>query len=155
MPTSGELNLEFAVMLETDVPTGLDPNRLAALAESTLLAEGAKGHWTVTLLLTGDPALQELHARFLGADSVTDVMTFPLGGEDNAPRGGDIVVSVDRAAAQAPDFGLSAADEVRFLVVHGLLHLLGWNDDTESHRTAMLDRQTALLAEFDQSCGGA
>lgn len=120
-----------------------------ALCRFVLREEGrdASGPWEVTLALVDDPALRELHARFMGLDSVTDVMTFPL--EEDGVNGGDIVVSVERAAAQGPDHGHTAEEEVRFLFVHGLLHLCGWDDATAALRGAMLTRQTTLLHAFD------
>jgi probable rRNA maturation factor len=73
-------------------------------------------------------------------------MTFPAG--EAGQEGGDIVISVDRAADQGPEHGFSVDDEVRFLFVHGLLHLSGWNDLNQEDRERMLARQTELLAGF-------
>ncbi len=149
-----DLEFSFDLALEADPPADLDLSALPALARGALLAEGATGRWDVTLVLTSDDALQALHRAFMGDDSPTDVMTFPFGealpgsAASGAPAGGEIVVSVDRAAAQAPA-GTTAAEEVRFLLLHGLLHLLGHNDATDDARAAMLERQAALLAAFD------
>ena len=109
----------------------------------------------VTVVLTNDAQLRAQHHRFMGIDSETDVMTFPLGDDGGDAQGGDIVVSVERAAAQADDYGLSVAEEVRFLVVHGLLHLCGWNDHEEEERARMWDEQRRLLDAFNRVSAGA
>ncbi len=129
---------------------------LGRLVRFVLAEERQAGLWSVSVVLTDDPGLRRLHREFMGLDTETDVMTFPL--TDGAPapgdeQGGDVVVSVDRAAAQGPEHGHTTAAEVRFLVVHGLLHLCGWDDATEDQRAAMVARQAELLARFDQAGG--
>jgi rRNA maturation RNase YbeY len=74
----------------------------------------------------------------------TDIMTFP---DDDQP-GGDIVISVEQAERQRHDDAWPLAQELRFLVLHGALHLTGWDDATADLRAAMLDRQRAILAAF-------
>ena len=94
--------------------------------------------------------LQALHRDFMGIDTPTDIMTFPTDDEGEGCRGGDLVISVDHARTQAGAWGMSPADEIRFLVVHGLLHLLGWRDDTDEERERMLERQQALLDSWQR-----
>lgn len=146
------LDVETDVVVETALPPGLDVVQIEALVPFVLAREGAAGRWQVAIALTDDAHLQALHRDFMGSDTVTDVMTFPLS-EEPVPgqdQGGDVVVSVERAVDQAPAFGTTPADEVLYLITHGLLHLLGWTDETEAQRTAMLERQTALLDAFGQ-----
>lgn len=144
-----DLALEIDVILEANPPPGLNPAELERLAAFALDREGASGRWAVAVVLTSDQRLRELHRDFMGIDSETDVMSFPSEDAPDRDGGGDIVVSVERAAEQAPEFGHDPATEVRFLVVHGLLHLCGWTDEDEERRAAMLARQTELLAAFD------
>src|SRR5690606_32454527 len=121
-----------------------------------LAAEGATGDWEIEVVLGDDDMLQQLHRDFMGLDSPTDIMTFPdVDERGDAPvvTGGQMYISVDQAAAQAPEFGLSTTDELQFLVLHGVLHLCGWDDATGPMRTAMLARQTDLLHEFKQGRG--
>jgi probable rRNA maturation factor len=146
--------LDLNIIVETGLPPDLDLERLRTLAGFVLAAEGAGGDWGISLVLTDDARLQVLHRDFMGIDAPTDVMTFPSGEAMPgvpAVQGGDVVVSVERAAAQAADYGHSAAEEITFLVVHGLLHLAGWNDAAETARGWMLDRQSWLIAAFDRS----
>ena len=105
----------------------------------------------------GDAEMQRMNRAFMGLDSPTDIMTFPHetddwafgGGDDDDARGGDIVISVETASAQAVEGGWEPGDELRFLIAHGLLHLLGWDDRDDADRAAMLERQRALLASWD------
>ena len=147
--TRSGFELDLDVIVEAPLPPDLDVDALQGLAAQVLRSEGAAGPWTVAVVLTDDERLRALHRDFLGLDSRTDVMTFPLRDTDpgaGEAQGGDIVVSVERAAEQAAAYGHSPAHEVRFLVVHGLLHLCGWDDATDSDRTRMLNRGAELLA---------
>lgn len=144
------LELERDVIVEAALPDGLAASTIENMIGPVLSAAGAAGRWTVVVVLTNDTHLQELHRDFMGIDEPTDVMTFPYD-EPEAPveqHGGDIVVSVERAKAQAPDFGLTPAQETIFLVSHGLLHLCGWDDASPEARGAMLDRQREILTSL-------
>lgn len=79
-------------------------------------------------LVTTDSELRRLNTQFRGKDCATDVLSFP---ESN-----DIAISFGRAKAQAAEFGHSPADEVRILMLHGLLHLLGMDHETDRGRMA-------------------
>jgi probable rRNA maturation factor len=148
---SSNQTVEVDVIAESVLPEDTKSEELGNLVRHVLEREGQHGDWSVAVVLTSDQALRALHRDFMGIDAETDVMTFPSDGEPGgSARGGDIVVSVDRATVQAPEFGLSPWDEIRFLVVHGALHLCGWDDTSPVERAAMLARQRELIAEFDQ-----
>ncbi len=150
-PSAGDrLQLEFDIALETAPPPDLDLDAWPRLARYVLSEEGQYGAWVVAAALVDDERIREMHRDFMGVDTATDVITFPAAGPDEPPIGGDIAISVDRARAQAPDFGLSPADETTFLLIHGLLHLCGWDDATPDDRQRMLDRGRALLDRFAQ-----
>jgi|SRR5579884_1627590 len=143
------LAVETDVVVEVPLPAGVTPAEIERLVPFVLRREGAKGEWAIAVVLTDNAHLQALHREFMGIDTPTDVMSFPVSEEPTGPeRGGDVVVSVQRAIEQAPEFGTTPAEEVRFLVVHGLLHLLGWLDGTEAERSAMHLRQSELLRAF-------
>jgi probable rRNA maturation factor len=78
-------------------------------------------------LITDDRELRRLNRQFRGSDYATDVLSFP-GTEDSL---GEIAISAGRAAAQAREFGHSRLDEIRILMLHGLLHLLGMDHETD------------------------
>ena len=128
---------------------GMDQMRVQALAEGVLSAEGQRGDWSVSVVLVDDARLRELHRSFMGVDEETDVMTFPSDpGDERA--GGEIVISIDRATEQGPPNGHSPLVEVEFPIIHGLLHLCGWNDATPGDRERMLARQAELLQRLDR-----
>ena len=147
------LEVDVELVAETAPPVDLDLDAVRRLVSFVLAGEAQSGSWSVAVVLTDDGTLRRLHRDFLEIDTETDVMTFPA--EDGSPvgtdrrGGGDIVVSVERATDQAPAFGHGTAAEVRFLVVHGLLHLCGWDDGDDAARERMLNRQGELLAMFD------
>lgn len=118
---------------------------LASLVTHALAMEEAGGCWEVSLVLVDDEELRRLHRQFMGIDEPTDVMTFPAGDDEERDAGGDIVISVERAAEQGPEHGHTVAREVAFLVVHGVLHLCGWDDQVDGDRDAMLDRQRTII----------
>jgi probable rRNA maturation factor len=144
---------EVEVQVEATLPPGVDPGRLRRLVLFALDAEGQGSDWSVAVALVDDDALRGLHARFMGIDEQTDCMTFPAEGFDGEPSGGDIVISVDRAAEQGPEHGVSAAGEIDFLAVHCALHLCGWDDATDDDRAAMHLRQHEIIADFVERGG--
>ena len=106
-----------------------------------------KATWELTIVLTSDAHLTDLHAEFLDVAEPTDIMTFPSDGD----LGGDIVISVEQAERQRHDDGWDLNEELRFLVTHGALHLAGWDDGTDLERAEMLARQRAIIASYQSS----
>jgi len=101
--------------------------RLATLAPQTEANE-------LSIVLAGDATVRGLNRRFRGKDTTTDVLSFPCG-ESELPDGsrplGEIVISVAQAARQAAASGHSLARELRVLVIHGYLHLLGYDHEVD------------------------
>lgn len=147
---SGADETEVVVVVEDRLPCDGDPENLVPLVRFALGEEGARGPWNVVIALCGDSTLRNLHREFMGIDSETDVMTFPLSESSPTGGGGDIVISIERAAEQAADWNHSPWEEVRFLVVHGVLHLSGWDDSTSADRERMMARQAEIIARFDR-----
>jgi probable rRNA maturation factor len=84
-------------------------------------------------LITGDAELRSLNLRFRGKDAATDVLSFPSGEKDPI---GDIAISLARARTQACERGHSVESEICILMLHGVLHLLGMDHETDSGRMA-------------------
>jgi rRNA maturation RNase YbeY len=122
---------------------------LARLLRHALELEARTGVWTFALRFVGDQEMSTLHQRYLNDPSPTDIMTFPYD-EDDAGQGGDILISVDTATENAAEHRWPIRSELEFLVLHGLLHVLGWDDETPTLRAAMLDRQHAILAGWSE-----
>lgn len=94
---------------------------------------------TFTSLLTNDSELRTLNRNFLGNDYATDVLSFPsLPGSID---GGEIAISIERAAAQADAFGHSRIDEIRILMLHGVLHLTGLDHESDRGEMAAVEAE--------------
>ena len=145
--------IECQVNEGTALPAKASLQHIEEVGRFVLEQAGGTGSWSVSVVLTSNDHLRRLHRDFLGMDTETDVMTFPTDSPEGADHGGDIVVSVDQAVAQAPEFGLSPPEELTFLVVHGLLHLCGRDDATDEQRTAMLEEQRQLIDAFQRPRG--
>ena len=120
---------------------------------AVLAAEGVEGPCALGIAFVGESEMRALNAEHRDLDEVTDVLAFPLDGVDELPPGlerqlGDVVVCFEQAARQAAEAGVETRAEVRTLVVHGLLHLLG--HDHEADAGEMLARQDALIAVLPQ-----
>ncbi|MGH2562006.1 MAG: rRNA maturation RNase YbeY [Thermomicrobiales bacterium] len=142
--------MDVDFLVEDSITSTVSETDVEFLVRGILQREGARGHWVVSIVLTTNDRLRILHRDFLGIDEATDVMTFPVQsilGEQAI--GGDIVVSAERAAEQAGEYGHTTEEEIKFLVVHGLLHLCGWTDETSTSRDAMLSRQDQLIVDFE------
>src|SRR5579883_817063 len=110
------------------------PRAVSAFARK-LQKDVAKGR-VFDCLITGDAELRKLNRAFLGKDYATDVLSFPSGdcdcsGNDCGHYAGGLAISVMRARAQAREFGHSTEDEVRILMLHGVLHLAGMDHERD------------------------
>jgi len=93
-------------------------------------------------LVTTDTELQRLNRDFRGKDYATDVLSFPVVGRASSPPSlGDIAISHHRARSQARAFGHSSETEIRILMLHGVLHLLGMDHETDRGRMARAEKR--------------
>jgi len=106
----------------------LDTDAWSGFANKVLNAIG-NGESSATIAFVSDTKIRELNRQFRGVDKATDVLSFPAGESINL---GDIAVSVDTAAVQAKENGLSFNDEIAQLILHGLLHLCGYDHETDN-----------------------
>lgn len=100
----------------------------------------------LTIVLAGDAVLRRLNRDFRGHDTTTDVLSFPSGGEtlaDGTRPLGEIVISVPQAARQAQASGHALGRELRVLVIHGYLHLLGYDHEVDDGRMMRLQARLA------------
>lgn len=93
-----------------------------------------------------DSYLQQLNRQFSGVDMPTDVLAFPVGGEDR--HLGDIIISAEGAVQSALRAGHRTSDELQLLTVHGALHLLGHDHSTPDERARMWQAQTDILTQL-------
>ena len=138
--------LELQFVVETEIDAAWEP-LLRQAAMATLAAAGVTAQAMVTLLLSDDDRLQALNHTFLGHDQPTDVLSFPsgeaLGGRH--VNLGDIAVSVPQARRQAALAGHTVTAEMQLLVVHGVLHLLGYDHAEAEEKAVMWRLQAAAL----------
>src|SRR4051812_10863324 len=114
------------------------PRAIQAFARR-LERDVAKGRRFDTLI-TGDAELQRLNRDFRGKDYATDVLSFPMARSAESSLG-DLAISAARARAQARDFGHSTEDEIRILMLHGLLHLTGLDHETDAGAMARAEKR--------------
>jgi len=146
--------LSIDVTCEVEWPLTPSHGDAQAFVERVLEAAaeriGVRGE--VSVLFVNDDAIHELNRTYRQVDRPTDVLSFPMNeGEELAdpdevdPMLGDIVVSVDRAREQAEAYGHSLEREVAFLLVHGFLHLNGYDHEDEAGEREMFGLQEEIL----------
>lgn len=113
-----------------------------------------------TCVISNDSELQQLNLKFLGHDYPTDVLSFPLA--ETSGELGEIIISAERAQAQAAEFGHNRIDEIQILMLHGLLHLAGMDHERDGGEMARAENkwrkelglQTALIDRTRSNGGG-
>lgn len=118
------------------VPAGIRPESIRTFAR-TLQSRVAKAR-PFDCLIAGDADLRRLNRDFRGKDYATDVLSFPsIAGASL----GDLAISAARARVQAREFGHSLDDEIRILMLHGVLHLLGFDHETDGGKMARAEKR--------------
>jgi probable rRNA maturation factor len=124
----------------------VDKNRLRK-AVRMILRDEEISKAKISVAVVDDPVIAELHERFLDDPDPTDVLSFVL---EKSPGylEGEIVASAETATSSALDYKWSAADELLLYVIHGALHLVGYDDTTVKKRTEMRKKEREYLARF-------
>lgn len=135
-----EIDQNFSDQLEI---SGLQAvaDKILAITETSLDSE-------IGLQIIEDAQMQELNLQYMGINSPTDVLSFPVpfqNPDTGNPYLGDILISYPTAARQAEAAGHPVAEEISLLLVHGILHLLGYDHLTTEDKTAMWDIQDTIL----------
>lgn len=132
---------DSTTLLTLRCPRGVD--RIALRVFALRLSAEIAGGRVFACLLTDDRELLRLNREFLQKDYPTDVLSFPEGSQEGmpAPLIGEIAISVERARAQAAGFGHSLEDEIRILMLHGVLHLMGMDHETGRGGMARAEKQ--------------
>lgn len=143
----------------------VDPEDVRGAAAATLYAE-AVDRGSMAIVLAEDEAVRRLNAQYRGIDAPTDVLSFPArGGDEDDPIAaslppelaaelaaslGDLMIALPYTRQQAQRYGATLDAELRLLVVHGTLHLLGYDHATEDERRAMWAAQDRVLAQYGE-----
>ena len=155
-PSSVSITVETPAWLEAVS----DPERLcrrAVAAALTAAPAAAAPPGEVGVVLADDATVRELNRRYRGVDRPTNVLSFPAAGAagsmpapaaggDEAMPLGDVVLALETVAREAAERGVSVADHLTHLVVHGTLHLLGHDHGTDAEAATMEALETAVLA---------
>ena len=137
------------IEIPENLPISLNPEFMEEAARRTLDTSGTPINADLTIVLADDAQLRQLNQQFLGIDAPTDVLSFPAGEVDpdtDRPYLGDVIISVERAQTQAGEHPLE--DELRLLVVHGVLHLLGHDHAEQAEKDAMWQVQREVLLQL-------
>jgi len=137
------------------LPSARALSRFLAVAQQAVRLKG-----NVTVLLTTDAAIRKLNLQFRGKNKATDVLSFPAEGPGAQGIAGDLAISVTTALGQAAEQGHSLSVEIKVLVLHGLLHLAGYDhedDDGTMARRERLLRARLKLPQglIERAAGGA
>ncbi len=99
----------------------------------------------VSYIFCSDDYLIELNREYLKHDTLTDIITFPY---SKTPIEGDIFISIDRVRDNAKDFGVAFEQELKRVIIHGILHLCGYGDKTKAQAATMRQKEDAALAMY-------
>jgi probable rRNA maturation factor len=141
--------------LEIEVEGGqaLDPGAIADVVTGVMAALGAaRQEVALGISFVDDRRIRELNREHRGKDAVTDVLSVPIDPLDEpVPEGvqrqlGDVVISLDQVARQAAEAGVAPGEELTTMLIHGILHLAGYDHETDEG--AMLARQDQLVAKL-------
>ena len=147
----------MSVLISNDanLDTLLSEDEVCAIAAHVLAAEGVERDVEISLSYVDEDEMHELNHQWRDIDRTTDVLSFecdsafdediPL---DEVLEIGDIILAPEVIARQAPGFGNAPADECRLMLVHGLLHLLGYDHIEDDEAEEMEAREDALLREL-------
>lgn len=132
----------------------ISPTKVRGLVRKVLMREGIRGG-EVSVLFVGDRRMRELNRMFRGADRATDVLAFSFReGERGEPETnllGDVVISVPTAEKQAAREGHSLEAELTILLIHGVLHLAGYDHERSSGEARRMRRQeTEVLSQIER-----
>jgi len=149
---------EIGISVEVEFRGLVDEDWVRKIAHETLKAEGVVSPYEVGLLFTDSETVQRLNRDYRGVDEATDVLAFsmlpPEGGDSSfvvPPDGithlGEVIVCYPRAVEQAQEQGHSVDRELALLIIHGILHLLGYDHEKAEEEAKMRAREKELLEE--------
>jgi probable rRNA maturation factor len=141
------------IRTEIDLPPEINHKMLHEAILMTL-SDHNKSDSDITLRLTNDEEIRQLNLKFRKKDKPTDVLSFNynfINPETKRHYLGDIIISVETAAIQAPKYHLSLNQELAFLTIHGTLHLLGYNHEQPNQKETMWRLQDDLFSRIKSS----
>lgn len=143
--------MTFEIEIQNEAAYAVNEPRLIESVEAVLANHTLAGDHAITVVITDNDEVRALNQQYRGVDSPTDVLSFPAGQPpvaipDEPVYLGDLVIAYPYAAAQAEREGHGLDDSLSLLVVHGTLHLLGYDHDDPANRARMWAAQERVLS---------
>ena len=151
--------MEINVLIEEGLEVELEAEWLQRIVEKTLEAEKAPPDAEISLVITGQERIRELNREYRGRDQPTDVLSFALnepktaaepavfiGPPDGLLHLGEVIISYPQSVIQAREQGHSLREEMAVLIVHGVLHILGYDHEKRRRAPSMAAREREILA---------
>ena len=155
--------MEINVLIDEEFEGELEADWLRSVAEQVLVAEDAAHETELGLVITDQSRIQELNLVHLDIDEPTEVLAFPMNPEEDSdmpdfvtpPDGavhlGEVIISYPQAFLQAEEHRHPVKKEVALLVIHGVLHLLGYDHDAPEPEQRMKAREAEILELIEES----
>lgn len=157
--------MEINVLIDEDLKESPEMGWLQSVAEQVLIAQEASSDVELSLVITSQERVRQLNRDYLSKDEPTDVLAFsmlpelPAGGELGVPpfitppdgvlHLGEVIISYPQAVIQAEEHHHSIKKEVAILIIHGVLHLLGYEHDKPELERQMRARETEILSQVE------
>ncbi len=153
--------MEIDVLIDEGIKGCPEPRWLRMVAEQVLVAQDVDSTVEMSLVIATGERVRELNRIYLGRDRPTDVIAFyMLGGEEDRtsfvppPDGvqhlGEVIISYPQAQVQAEEHGHSMERELTILIIHGVLHLLGYGDEKPELKRVMSAREKEMLSHIEE-----
>jgi probable rRNA maturation factor len=150
------------VLIRPEFEQVVDAQDVHHTVVAVLQAEAASPQAELCIVITDDDEIQSLNRQFRGVDAPTDVLAFAdeptdqpfITAPDEPPYLGDVIISFPRTRVQAAAEGHSTKAEMRLLIVHGVLHLLGYDHAQPDEQGRMWARQEAILSTLQETSDG-
>jgi probable rRNA maturation factor len=137
--------VKISISDETGGLEGAYKTRLRKIAGTVLKNLGMPSGAELSLSFTNDLRMRELNREWREIDRSTDVLSFPQGGGPDFTLLGDIVISIDTAKRHSIKYGNTLHDEIKKLIVHGTLHLLGYDHKKKRDKEVMREKESRLM----------
>ena len=153
--------MEINILIDKEYKNKIKSAWLKNIARLVQKAENVCEKSEMGLVITGDEEIHQLNLKYLDEDRPTDVLSFPLNEQSTAvpvfvkvPDGklhlGDIVISYPQASKQAAEHRHPVNREIEILLIHGILHLLGYDHDVPKRKSVMRHRESAILKIIEE-----
>ncbi|WGS64763.1 rRNA maturation RNase YbeY [Marinitoga aeolica] len=124
----------------------IDINKLKNIAKNVLLKEVGEGNYELNILITDNKNIKYYNEEYRKKEGPTDVLSFEYGLDKDVI--GDIIISVEKIEEQAPEFGNTFEEEFFYILIHGILHICGYDHIDENEKREMFDLQDKYFKEL-------